>query len=49
MKRIKLITATLLCCLFIPCAIASDDDVDQRTISIEHLLLQPMDEMVATL
>ena len=49
MKRIKQIAAAFLCCLFIPCAIASDDDVDQRTISIEHLLLQPMDEMVATL
>lgn len=49
MKRWKQFLITLLCCLFIPCVIAADDDVDQRTISIEHLLLMPMDEMVATL
>ncbi len=28
MKRIKQITAALLCCLFIPCAIASDRNMN---------------------
>lgn len=49
MRRWNQLLIALLCCLFIPCAITSDDDVDQRTVSIEHLLLQPLDEMVATL
>ena len=38
MKRIKQITAALLCCLFIPCAITSDTNMNLQPGLFKKLL-----------
>ena len=49
MKRIKQITAALLCCLFIPCAIASDTNMNLQPGLFKKLLAQSPSESLQEL
>lgn len=49
MKRIKQITAALLCCLFIPCAIASDTNMNLQPGLFKKLLAQAPSESLQEL
>ena len=49
MKRIKQITAALLCCLFIPCAIASDRNMNLQPGLFKKLLAQSPSESLQEL
>lgn len=49
MKRIKQITAALLCCLFIPCAIASDTNMNLQPGLFKKLLVQSPSESLQEL
>lgn len=49
MKRIKQIAAALLCCLFIPCAIASDTNMNLQPGLFKKLLAQSPSESLQEL
>lgn len=49
MKRIKQIAAALLCCLFIPCAIASDRNMNLQPGLFKKLLAQSPSESLQEL
>lgn len=49
MKRIKQIAAALLCCLFIPCAIASDTNMNLQPGLFKKLLVQSPSESLQEL
>lgn len=49
MKRIKQITAALLCCLFIPCAITSDTNMNLQPGLFKKLLAQSPSESLQEL